>query len=59
MCTISDLRRFNGEKGLFEEYAEQNGIKTYKMLNKNILIDNETGKTIKVKRAIPKYLKPL
>lgn len=60
MSAMSDLRRCQGEKGLMEEFCEQNNIPTYSHYEKlGILVENGTGKSIKIKQSKkrkPKYL---
>lgn len=60
MCAMSDLRRMQGEKGIAEEFCEQNNISTYTHYEEQgILIENGTGKRIKfnpIKNRKPKYL---
>ena len=57
----SNLRRLAGQLGIMEQWAEENGIKTYSMhtdsKGKQYLFDKETGKTIKVRKPRPKYMK--
>lgn len=61
MCFMSDIRRLQGEPGIMEELAEKNGIKTYTMhtddKGKQYLQDNETGRTTRVRKPKPRYLK--
>lgn len=63
MCAMSDLRRLQGEKGLMEEFCEQNNISTYTHYEElGILIESGTGKSIKfnpIRKRTPKYLKVL
>lgn len=58
---VSDMRQLNGHPGLMEQWAQENGIKTYAMhtddKGREYLLDRETGKTMKVKRPKPRYLK--
>ncbi len=60
-CFASNLRRFDTGKGIMEEFCEQNGIHTYRLFKdssgKEYLIDNQTGRTMRVRKAIPRYLK--
>ncbi|GAB6178974.1 hypothetical protein JCM14036_02930 [Desulfotomaculum defluvii] len=57
----SDLRQMNGQPSIMEEFCAENEIKTYTMhtnqKGKKFLVDNETGKSLKVKRKVPRYLK--
>ena len=61
MCCLSDIRRIEGQPGLMEQWAEDNGVKTYKMYTDNkgkkCLLNKETGKIERVKRKVPKYIK--
>jgi len=61
LCFASDLRRFDTGKGILEEFCEQNGIPTYTLhkdsAGKEYLIDNQTGKITRVRKARPRYLK--
>lgn len=61
LCTISDLKRLNGEKGLAEEFADEFGIilysKTVDRNGRDILIDNKTKNCIRIKKFIPRYLR--
>lgn len=56
-----DIRHFDGYPGMMEEFLNDNGVKTYTMHTDNkgngFLFDNETGKTMKVKKPKPRYLK--
>ena len=57
----SDLRQLDGQKGLMEEFCEEQGIKTYTKhrdsMGKEYMIDNQTGRTTKVRKQMPKHLK--
>lgn len=57
----SDLRQLQGQPGITEEWCTKNGIKTFTMHTcqngKQFMVDNETGKSIKVKKKMPNYLK--
>ena len=61
MSFLSNLRRLNGDPGLMEEWADKMGLKTYTMCTdhkgKQFLYDKETGKTTKVRKPKPRYLK--
>ena len=46
MCSISDMRRLQGEKGVFEEFAEKQGIDTYTVNKTDGYIINNTTKTL-------------
>lgn len=57
---ISDMRQLEGKPSLMEEWANQNGISTYTLYEKGntkFVLDNRTGKTTKVKKPRPSYLK--
>ena len=60
---MSALRRFQGEKGLMEEFLDEQGIETFTMnesAGKKYLQSNKTGKTVPVKavkKRKPVYLK--
>ncbi|KPU43011.1 hypothetical protein OXPF_34430 [Oxobacter pfennigii] len=58
---VSNLRHLTGQKGIAEEWLEMNGITTYTMhkdsQGKEYMIDNQTGKTIRIKKPRPRYLK--
>lgn len=61
MCTMNDLRRWQGEKGIMEEFMEENGVDTYTYHeDEGYLYNHATGKTIKVskpKKRVPKQFK--
>ena len=61
MSFMSNIRRLQGEPGIMEEWAAGNGIRTNTMFTdssgKQYLHDGETGKTMKVKKPKPRYLK--
>lgn len=60
---MSALRRFQGQKGIFEEFMDEQGIETFTMnesVGKKYLQSNKTGKTVPVKtvkKRKPVYLK--
>jgi nucleoside diphosphate kinase len=58
---ISRLRRLDGEPSIAKEFADTMGLKTYTMGKDNkgrqYLIDNETGKTTRIRKPRPRYLK--
>lgn len=60
-CFMSDIREMEGHPSIMEEWASKNGIKTYTMhtdsSGKRFLLDNETGKSIRIKRKMPRHLK--
>lgn len=59
---MSALRRFQGEKGIMEEFMDEQGIETYTInesCGKKYLQSNKTGKTTPInisKKRLPKYL---
>lgn len=61
LSTASDIRRMNGQKDITEEFCEENGIETYTMYKAangcKFIQSNTTGKTAKVKRKFPRYLR--
>ena len=61
MKYISNLRRLQGKPSLMEEWADMNGIKTYTMYKdqkgREFLFDKESGKTIRIKKKLPKHMK--
>lgn len=58
---MDNLRKMEGHPSIMEEWASKNGMKTYTMhtdsSGKRFLLDNETGKSFKVKKAMPRYLR--
>ncbi|WP_138752785.1 hypothetical protein [Paenibacillus sinopodophylli] len=60
MSTVSELRRRQGQKGIMEEFCEENGIDTYSMYKnengKQYLQNNTTGEVAAVKKPKPRYL---
>ncbi|MEI4616029.1 MULTISPECIES: hypothetical protein [Bacillus cereus group] len=63
MEVMSDIRRFEGGKGLVEEFLEEKGITAYTLCKdqkgKEYLTNNDTGEVIPVQKARPRYLKPV
>lgn len=61
LSTTSDIRKMNGQKDITEEFCEENGIETftlYKAANGcEFIQSNTTGRTSKVKRKFPRYLR--
>jgi len=61
LSIASDLRRSEGQPGIMEEWCAENGIKTYTMhtdqKGKRFVVDNETGKSFRVRKKMPRYLK--
>lgn len=51
LCTISDIRRMEGKKGVFEEFAEQNNfhLQTFYQ-DGDEMVDSETGERFKIKK---------
>jgi hypothetical protein len=57
MCSISDMRRLQGEKGVFEEFAEKQGIDTYTVNETDgYIVNNTTHKSVPYSKPVPKYL---
>ena len=58
LSVVDDIRRFNGQKGIIEDFF---GIPTYTQhkdaSGREYLQDNTTGRTMKVKRKLPRYIK--
>lgn len=58
---MDDLREMEGHPSFMEEWANMNGIKTYTMYTdsggKKFLLDRETGKSFKVRKKTPRYLR--
>lgn len=63
LSVMSVLRRFQGKRGLMEEFLDEQGVETYTLnesSGKKYLQSNRTGKTVPVKVAkkrVPRYLK--
>lgn len=61
MCVASNLRRFQGEKGIMEEFCDKNGIETFThYMKEGYLRSNRTGKITKLskpKKRLPKQFK--
>lgn len=61
METMSNLRKIEGLPSLAEEFANAMGLKTYTEYKgskgQRFLIDRQTGKTMRVKKPKPRYLK--
>lgn len=61
MLALSKLREFDGHPSIAKEWADMNGIKTYTMHTgangQGFIIDDTTGKAIKVKNKRPRYLR--
>lgn len=60
MGAASDLRLFQGQPGILEEWADKNGIRTFTLhkdqKGKGFFLDRESGKTTRIKRSAPRYL---
>lgn len=60
---VDDLRRLQGQPGMMEEFCEMNGIETYTKhfygSGKEYLLNNRTGKTVKLEKPRPKHIKVL
>lgn len=49
ISTISDIRRMEGQKGVFEEFAEQNGLHLQTFYQDgNEMVDSETGERFEI-----------
>ena len=63
MCTLSDMRRLEGHKGLMEEFMEAQGVPSYTLHEKEgCMVNNMTGEVLKIskpKKRVHKYLKVL
>jgi hypothetical protein len=61
MEALSNLRKLDGLPSLAEEFADEMGLKTYTVhtdsKGREFLIDKDTGKTMRVKKSKPRYLK--
>ena len=61
LSVMSDIRRMDGQMGIMEEFAAENGIPTYSFYEKEgIVVDRQTGEVTKVhkpKTRIPKYMR--
>lgn len=60
LSNISDMRRFEGKKGVMEEFLEDKGIATYTLFEdergQKHLKNNDTNEVVKVKKPKPRYL---
>ena len=53
--TVDRLRRFRGERGLLEEFAEEHSIATYTLYkDENMMVNNITGEAFDIQLAIPR-----
>ncbi len=62
MCTLDDMTKCQTGKGIMETWAEENNIDTYKLCEdkasgSKFLYSPKTGKSVNVKKNIPRYLK--
>lgn len=62
MCTMSDIRREQGQPGLMEEFAAKNNIPVYHLhkdpvTGKEFMINSQTGRSSRVRRKTPRYLR--
>ena len=61
MEALSNLRKLDGLPSLAEEFADEMGLKTYTVhtdsKGREFLIDKDAGKTMRVKKSKPRYLK--
>lgn len=59
--SVSRLRELNGEPSLAEEFAEEMGLKMHTLYKdqsgNEFIVDDETGKTTKLVKPRPSYLK--
>lgn len=60
---IDNLRRLEGQPSMMEAFCAEKGIKTYTMhtdpKGRQYMLDRETGKTFRVKKKLPRYLRPV
>lgn len=57
MSTASDLRKFQGKPCFLEEWAEQNGISTLTVNERDgYIMDNQTNRTMPYHKPIPEYM---
>lgn len=57
LSTMSKLRQLSGEKGIAEKWAEESGLETYTLFDKEgYLINNATHEAIPYKKPKPQYL---
>lgn len=61
LSIVDDLRRLDGEKGMFEEFAEQNGITMYRKYKdqkgREYMVNGDTGETCRITKKKPRYLR--
>lgn len=57
LCTASKLRKFQGEMGIAEQWAIENGISTVTVNEKaGYVMDNTSHKTKPYRKPVPEYL---
>ncbi|MBF0229173.1 MAG: hypothetical protein HQK63_06220 [Desulfamplus sp.] len=58
---VDDLRRYNGEKGMLEEFMEQQGVKPLRLMTdddgKQFMYDPDKQTTYPVSKPRPRYLR--
>lgn len=61
MSVVDGIRRAEGQKGMMEEFLEEQGVPMYRMFKdengKEFLQNTQTGEVSKVRKATPRYLK--
>lgn len=61
MICLSKMRQLQGQPSIAKEWADSVGLKTYTMhtdsKGKKFVFDSETGKTNRIRKPLPKYLK--
>lgn len=61
MGYTDNLRKLEGQPSAWELFCEEKGIKTYSkhtdQKGREFMVDRETGKSFRVKKRIPRYLK--
>ena len=58
LSTTSQLRRFQGQKGILEEWTEQQGIPTYTVNERDgYVMNNQTHQTMPYHKPMPEYLR--
>jgi len=60
---MNNLRRLEGQPSMMEEFCEERGIQTYTIhtdqKGQQFMVDRQTGKSFRVKKKRPRYLKPV
>lgn len=60
---VDDLRRLEGQPSMMEEFLANEGVPTYHQYTdpkgKEFLVNNLTGKTTRVRKQWPSYLRPV